>query len=1118
MMRKEIWTEPVLGMNRQQFIERCQEAVLAGREKTFIYLVSTRPLLDHIVARIIDGERVQGCYRLPVFLFDGLVRYILTLAHADLTVIDDGAKYFLIEQVMGRLVEEKALKHLTDIALLPGCVDAIGEIIGQLKRASQRPDEFREFIEAVAHIDERDQDVAKIYEAYQDVLGRRRLMDQDDAYVVVRDKLAGEPGLPTWLEHVQTLFIDGFFDLTPIQKNLVHYLAIRMPEVVVNLSMDHRHPTVSEPINETRQFFEQLGFDCAQRPPGAVPHHADLDALCVNLFHADPSPSRRQPPIKILSAPDMMQEARELAKEIKHLVLDEGFRPADIAVIVREPSGYTETIRRVFADEGIPCALDLREMVTTIPSVKAALKVLESRCGWLRADSFVALLKNDYLESFCPIDRDAVDNAMLVVGVQLTTKEWLERAKGLLRLKQRELERAQARTIDPEEIELEAARLQRGAAQLEGAIQAVTAMRDTLLKIPERATISELVATFQDALRAFGLRLRLQAQLRSAGIAEQDLGNIARDLRGLEKMQQVLAQVEHISRDPNIHLERTDVITFKNLLSHLLARASLLTQRGDPGGVFVLEVTRARALPFRAVFVAGLTEGRFPQSAPRDWVYPSKEREILANAGLFLESLSPTEFRQKEAHFFYQAVCQATERLYLSYPRVVGDNEETIPSSFIEDVRQVYRVDNESTINVEYLTASTMKLDRVSTPIELARAVLTRLWQMPREDEPLLLELYNASLDERILRPSVFARLDIEAQRDGPMFGPFDGLLGDPAILRQLRQRFSRERIYSASQFNTYGACPFQFFAQRILRLDPREEASLDLLAVDKGKLLHDILYEFLHGHTDESLIPERLDEYREEMRKLSTDLLTAYEHLALPLNPALWELEKADLTDVTLNFLEAEVKYQEQVAPHRVQPHWLELGFGMTDPEKTHSALRPQHLTLQRGDDAIRIRGRIDRVDRSSDGQFVAYDYKSSRGFSRADMEEGRDLQIPLYIRAIREIFLNEGESVIGGGYYAISDGKRLNGLYRADRQGYTGLTGRAGANVDPPHFETVLRLAERYAWRYVDGMRRGDFRVAPKEQSCCPRCVYSTVCRFDKNRIRRKLTVEEQKPTDDA
>lgn len=1107
MGRKEIRTEPVLGRHRRQFIEHCQDAILAGREDAFIYLVATRPLLDHIVTQIIDGRRVHGCRALPVFLFDGLVRHVLALAHAEMTLIDEGAKYFLIEQVMGRLAEEQALAHLTDIALLPGCVDSIGEIIGELKRAGQRPDEFRQFIETAQQVDERDQDVAGIYEAYQDVLGRRRLMDPDDAYVMVRDMLAGEPGLPAWLEHVRTLFIDGFFDFTPIQKQLVHYLAIRVPEVIVNLSFDERNPNVFEPLNDTLQFFEGIGLEKVRQPPETEPHHAELGPLRTNLFNPDASPSPATPPITVQSAPDVLQEVRQAAKEIKRLALEEDIQPASMAVIVRDPSGYIETIRRVFADEGIPCALDVREIITTIPSVKAALKVLEGRCGWLLIDSFVALLKNDYLESFCPIDRDAADNAMLAVGVQLTTHQWLERAKGMLKLKQREVERVRERAVDPEEIELEVARLQRGIAQLDSAIQAVTRMRTVLLEIPEQATVSEFVSAFKKALEAFRLWERLQEQLRSAASDERDLQVVARDLRGLEKMRQVLDQVEHIARDPKVDTEKINAVTFKNLLDHLLGRTLLRTQRGDPGGVDVLEVTQARALPFRAAFVVGLIEGRFPQGVPRDWLYPYNERNELAEAGLFLEDLSPAGFQKKEEHFFYQTVCQATERLYLSYPRVVGEHEETIPSSFIEEVRQVYRVDDESTISIKHLVAGMSDLQCVSSALELGQTVLARLWQKPGEDEPLLLGLYNYALGAGILTPSVFARLDIEAQRDSAMFGPFDGVLTDPAIQRQLRQRFGRERVYSASQFNTYGACPFQFFCQRILRLDPREEASLDLVALDRGRLLHEILYEFLRRHTDESLIRERLEEYQQELRSLATEILTKYEHTALPLNRALWELQKAELVDIVLNFLDAEVEYQDQVAGRGVQPHWLELGFGMTDPETSHPDSRAEYLTLRRGDDAIQVRGRIDRVDRSHDGQHIAYDYKSSQGFRRTEMEEGRDLQIPLYIRALGEIFLSEGEAVIGGGYYSIKDGKRTNGLYRADRQAYTGIGGRAGANVDPQHFEAVLRQAERYAWQYVAGMRRGDFRVAPKEQACCPRCNYSTVCRFDKDRIRRKV-----------
>src|SRR5256885_15351344 len=97
----------------------------------------------------------------------------------------------------------------------------------------------------------------------------------------------------------------------------------------------------------------------------------------------------------------------------------------------------------------------------------------------------------------------------------------------------------------------------------------------------------------------------------------------------------------------------------------------------DARGLRVLEATDVRGLRFRAVFIAGLVEGGFPLRASRDWIYPHEERERLKQFGLTLEDISPTTLL-KEEHYFYQAACRATDRLYLLRPLLTEDGSETV--------------------------------------------------------------------------------------------------------------------------------------------------------------------------------------------------------------------------------------------------------------------------------------------------------------------------------------------------------------------------------------------------------------------------------------------------------
>ncbi len=1114
MTRKIIHTEPVLGLNRQRFIERCRQAIAAGREESFIYLVATRALLDDIIPRILDGRRVRGCRELRVFLFDGLIRGILEHAGVERRFIEDGTKYFLLEKIIASLTAAGALCHISEIARLPGTLESVGRLIGEIKRAGMLPDAFRDFV-TTPDPRPRDLDIATLYEAYQRTLDEHDLMDADEAAARALEGLRSRPDLSPWLDSTATLYIDGFFDFTPIQNQLLRYLVERIPEVVVNLTHDPRHPSVfAEPLQDTFRFFANVSQPLSvEHFPTTLPHAEEFAPLRMGLFDPDAPATATRPPITVLAAAERAHETQEVAKQIKRLVVAQDYRPGDIAAVAREPSGYLKTLHRQLTRIGVPSALDIDEPLSSLPPVKAALKVLSCRAGEEQTQPYLALLKNDYLNHFSSLDRDAIENAALLAGVQLPLRQWRRRVRDIRDIKARQKDTLAARLFDPEEVESELARLQRGLAELDGALEAIDGMRKALALIPERGAQAELIQGWLAALGDFRLWERLHERLEHIGTDERELHVLARDLRALETFRKTLEEIGRSAEAPDEGRRTVNPITieqFHEWITNLLKRTTFRVERGDPAGVRLLEASQARGLPFRAVFIVGLTQGSFPKSPARDWIYPQPERQKLADAGLFLEDLSPKLFEAKEEHFFYHAACQATECLYLTYPRATAGGEETVVSGFVEEVRKLYHDGRDSLVPIVESSPATYDVRRVASPGEMARNVLASLFQTTSDDD-LVVHLYNAAVSSGALPPSVFTRLEIEEARHGRAFGPFDGLFVDPIIRQRLHGRFGPHRVYSVSQLNTYGRCPFQFFCERILRLEKHDEASLDLAVLDRGWLLHTILYRFLDGHTDTNLTRLRRREYQEELDAIAGEVFTRYERKALPIHTGLWDLEKEEIRDTLRQFLDAELKYQERVSAAGVQPHWLELSFGTTERENCHPDSRAEPATLERDEDLIKLRGRIDRVDRSSDGKYIVYDYKSGPGTDLADLRAGMDLQIPLYIHALTRSFLKDGEEVIGGGYYSLKTLDRSRGLYRADHPSHTGIGARVRSSLSTEEWQALLDEARTFAWAYVDGMRRGDFRVQPKEDACCSRCLYRSVCRFDKNRIRTKLETDE-------
>src|SRR5207245_719166 len=191
-------------------------------------------------------------------------------------------------------------------------------------------------------------------------------------------------------------------------------------------------------------------------------------------------------PITLLECSDRETEIRSIAREIKSLILERGYRLSDIALVVRERAAYADTIQRVCAEESIPCNLERRVQAPEVPAVRACAKLFQLlkapsrdrvtnpkaselarlvKTGYFRVspndlqtlteafdNKYQALLENPQtdvpqsasvtgsswwykLRAELGIGRwspDKLENAIAYVGSELRVKAWIERAQRLV--------------------------------------------------------------------------------------------------------------------------------------------------------------------------------------------------------------------------------------------------------------------------------------------------------------------------------------------------------------------------------------------------------------------------------------------------------------------------------------------------------------------------------------------------------------------------------------------------------------------------------------------------------------------------------------------------------------
>jgi len=331
---------------------------------------------------------------------------------------------------------------------------------------------------------------------------------------------------------------------------------------------------------------------------------------------------------------------------------------------------------------------------------------------------------------------------------------------------------------------------------------------------------------------------------------------------------------------------------------------------------------------------------------------------------------------------------------------------------------------------------------------------------------------------------------------------PWNGLVTSPDLLGALEARFG-DTVWSASQLETYGRCPFTFFVRYVLDVRALDEPDEEMDGATRGALLHRCLQE-LHDDLaatlgDDALTAQGRRRAEHHIPRIVERALAEQEKLGRPGIPELRAYRAAELAETLRRYVAWEVaeneKAQRRATPRR-RPVRTELVFGM-------DGVPP--VTLQRGGRTLRLRGKIDRVDELLDapvrGRRYVVDHKSGAGsLSPLGLyDEGALLQLPLYLHAL-ERMPDGGAGVWGGAYQVVGDEcKRAAALHPMTLTS----AGKVREGSTSTEQESAARLhgALDNALAHVDAIAGGRFpAVIPNCAKSCPSyCDTRDLCRED-------------------
>ncbi len=931
-----------------------------------------------------------------------------------------------------------------------GTLDRIKNVITQYKLNGISPEQILSEAKKLEGSEKlKATDIANVYKNYLAYCKELNVYETGDVYseVLLLDIKNFTERFNKSFSGIKKILINGFDEFTQPEIDIINRAAeIEGIELYVIFDYYRYNPALFSHLDNCYEKFKAKGFiEVEDKSP--IQFNDYKKRIREKLFllneNDSPKPSKIETVKIIAQSPE--EEIRLIAKEIKSLITKKNVDVDSITVAFNLISDHSAIFRDVFNEYAIPFNLTDRYALNESQPVIALINFLE-------------ILENNFY--YKNIFRALTGRWIKINGLDLSNllrvssnlkivsgyKNWIDSI---------------SRTID--EINYNNEDEDNRFLPIEfysKAKEDVEAIFEMLKPFREKKSIYE----FKDELRKLIYTLNLPQR-----IVNDHEDYIEKNVKAVSIFLETLDELFDLLADENGTDKKFPLGYFLSQIKTALQFTRYNIKERHASGVLVTSVNEIRGLNFDYVFIGGLVDGEFPTRY---------QPEIFLSG-----SYKKDEYRHilEDRYHFYQTLCCAKKRLYLSYA-MKDEKKEFTPSTFVNDLLRLFSVKEKSSKDYSELVYSKSELMKYAATLDLEKD-LERLETLGINAEKLKTDL---SVDKLRLEDP-FGETEFT--------GNISINVPEEAKTKLAEQA---EKQYSASQLEEYAKCPFQYFLKRLLQLETIEEPTEELESFELGSIIHSILYEFYSTIKEKDIILSRCDEatFKQAEKLIFSIAEKKIEKLRLNSTMIFFEREKIlgiagnKKKSILYKFLEEERNNSEGFIPQ-----YFELGFGKFKDSKDDDASK-----YFIGN--VRVRGKIDRIDvKQDDNKFKIIDYKlSGKKPTKKDLETGLSLQLPLYLYASKKLIeaeMNKEYNPAAAVIYSL----KLNNKEFGEKLIHISSSRSPGEDELLKSTEELIKICSEFIPAYVKNIVEGKFNLSTledRENKVCRFCDFKAICRI--------------------
>jgi hypothetical protein len=990
-------------------------------------------------------------------------------------VVTDTLALVVVHQALVDDGSERVVEH-------PGLAASVLRALGELKAACLAP----EAIVAVAssapagEVRQRLAWLGRVAAAYAERLrsaGRADRHDRERRVLALLERHQRGGTRPRALAGVERLVIAEIYDYSPAQSLIARAL--------IRLVGDAELVTLAHPQNVDASRFVDLTWNRFVDDPDVADkvlpdfvvrggRRGSLERVLEGVFaEPKPPPAASDDRVRIVAAPSRTAEVVEVGRRVRG-ALAAGARPERIAILARRLDGYRPLLEDAARRQHLPLVFREPRPLGAHGSVQAVLRLAHAAADGLPRDALIAVFESPYFPRSPRGIRAVLTTAGYVDGATAALSDCVARGE---------------RPATDEGAWASPDGRDRRRAAVVAAVQRVS----TLAR-------PRAIGGHAAALRALLGELGWTVPGTDAVPGEAPSEGAA--LAALDRLLGELADPAILRDERPIGLTR-----FVALLESAAELGEVDAPGPAPAGVQVLPIADARGLDFDDVFLLGLDDGTLPA--------PVREDGLLSDAARrAINSLAPAEVLQglatvstpaalgrllrlradraaEDPFLFYLALSTAEERVVVTYPTRDDDGGALVRSPFIDELVAIVGDDARAEAPEEGGAVANAADTRALLNAAVAAAVDGHPGALAAAGK----HLPPAALDRMLARIRTERRRARYFLLDGARDRAAKDALADRFVGRlpadEARRSRLREASWSATALDQLGACGFQYFARRVLRLGDTTAGDEALDRREQGVLVHRLL-ELVLGELEPLPADPRMAALR--ARAVAESLRVTIADEQRPADARLFALAWAEAVHAV-----AEVVADEAASaprPETLGRRLLEWRFRLAIPD--HRPCPP----AERLD--VTIDGKIDRADLWVDegGSVVrarVVDYKNTKRereyavrLDPAGPLGTMSFQIPLYAMALRAApdLTWQADAAIEGGYVLVRGGKKVVVKPLPEHL----LTLAPGARADAGGH--AAPVASRIIGLVADAVA-GRFDVEPRE--CSAYCAYRYACRYE-------------------